>query len=36
MDNKTSTDVIQLQVQNSLRLQGKKKKMVKEYISQWK
>ena len=33
MDNKTSTDVIQ-QVQNSLRLQGKK--MVEEYISQWK
>ena len=34
MDNKASTDVIQLQVQNSLRLQGKK--MVEEYISQWK
>ena len=34
MDNKTSTDVIQLQVQNSLRLQGKN--MVEEYISQWK
>ena len=29
MDNKASTDVIQLQVQNSLRLQGKKKKWLK-------